>query len=390
MKRFFALGFLLMLLFAVRVWAAIPTGYYDAADAKNTNQLRLALKSIISQGYSQVSYDGLWSAYANTDINPVTGNIWDMYSDCTFTLSTNQCGNYSKECDCYNREHTTPRSWFGGAVAPMNSDMFNVYPTDGKVNGMRDSYPYGEVGVADYTSYNGSKRGSSNFPGYSGTVFEPIDEYKGDFARAVLYMATRYADDISTWISNYSVDTDVEIVYHTANGLTPYAIDLFLTWSRNDPVSQKEINRNEAVYVKQNNRNPFIDFPGLEEYIWGNKTAQLFYVNQEPEPPVNQPEIILTGKIVNTGQSIDFGTVSNAVQKTFRIKTNSIQGDLTVGVTGSMYAVSANTISQVSAEFGYNLTVTFNPTTSGQHTGKITISGGGLPNAFELNLTGQK
>lgn len=390
MKRFFALGFLLMLLFAVRVWAAIPTGYYDAADAKNTNQLRLALKSIISQGYSQVSYDGLWSAYANTDINPVTGNIWDMYSDCTFTLSTNQCGNYSKECDCYNREHTTPRSWFGGAVAPMNSDMFNVYPTDGKVNGMRDSYPYGEVGVADYTSYNGSKRGSSNFPGYSGTVFEPIDEYKGDFARAVLYMATRYADDISTWISNYSVDTDVEIVYHTANGLTPYAIDLFLTWSRNDPVSQKEINRNEAVYVKQNNRNPFIDFPGLEEYIWGNKTAQLFYVNQEPEPPVNQPEIILTGKIVNTGQSIDFGTVSNAVQKTFRIKTNSIQGDLTVGVTGSMYAVSANTISQVSAEFGYNLTVTFNPTTSGQHTGKITISGGGLPNAFELNLTGRK
>lgn len=391
MKRFFALGFLLMLLFAVRVWAAIPTGYYDAADAKNTNQLRLALKEIITQGFIGVSYTGLWTAYADTDINPATGKIWDMYSDCTFTLGSNQCGSYSSECGCYNREHTTPASWFGGENKyPMYSDLFNVYPTDGWVNNKRSNFPYGEVAVAEYTSNNGSKLGNSNFSGYSGKVFEPIDEYKGDFARTVLYMATRYADDISTWIFNYSVDTDVEIVYHTANGLTPYAIDLFLTWSRNDPVSQKEINRNEAVYVKQNNRNPFIDFPGLEEYIWGNKTAQLFYVHQEPEPPVNQPEIILTGKIVNTGQSIDFGTVSNAVQKTFRIKTNSIQGDLTVGVTGSMYAVSANTISQVSAEFGYNLTVTFNPTTSGQHTGKITISGGGLPNAFELNLTGRK
>jgi endonuclease I len=389
MRRFFTLGFLLILFFTVRVLAAVPTGYYDAADAKNTNQLRLALKEITTQGFSGVSYTGLWTAYADTDINPATGKIWDMYSDCSFTLSTSQCGNYSSECDCYNREHTTPASWFSDA-SPMYSDLFNVYPTDGKVNGIRGNLPYGEVGSPDYTSYNGSKRGSSDFPGYSGTVFEPIDEYKGDFARTVLYMATRYADNISTWISSNSGSTEVEVVYHATNGLTPYAIDLFLTWSRNDPVSQKEINRNEAVYLKQNNRNPFIDFPGLEEYIWGNKTSELFYVNQEPEPPVNQPEIILTGKIVNTGQTIDFGTVGNAVQKSFRIKTNSIQGDLTVSVTGSMYTVSTNTILQASAENGYNLTITFNPTVSGDHTGKVTISGGGLPSAFEFNLIGRK
>lgn len=389
MRRFFTLGFLLILFFTVRVLAAVPTGYYDAADAKNTNQLRLALKNIVTQGYSGLSYIGLWSAYADTDINPVTGKIWDMYSDCSFTLSSNQCGNYTQECDCYNREHTTPASWFSDA-SPMYSDLFNVYPTDGWVNNKRGNLPYGVVGSATYTSNNGSKVGSSGFSGYSGTVFEPIDEYKGDFARTVLYMATRYADNISTWITANSGSTDVEIVYHAANGLTPYAIDLFLTWSRNDPVSQKEINRNEAVYLKQNNRNPFIDFPGLEEYIWGNKTSELFYVNQEPEPPVNQPEIILTGKIVNTGQTIDFGTVGNAVQKSFRIKTNSIQGDLTVSVTGSMYTVSTNTILQASAENGYNLTITFNPTVSGDHTGKVTISGGGLPSAFEFNLIGRK
>jgi hypothetical protein len=144
------------------------------------------------------------------------------------------------------------------------------------------------------------------------------------------------------------------------------------------------------VYLKQNNRNPYIDFPGLEVYIRGNKTAQLFYVDQEPEPPVNQPEIILTGKVVNSGQFIDFGTVSNAVQKSFRVKTNAIQGDLTVEVTGSMYSVSTNTILQTSAESGYNLIITFSPSTSGEHSGKVTISGGGLPTAFELNLTGKK
>lgn len=389
MKRFLAFSLMFVLFYTAHIFAAVPTGYYNAADAKNTNQLRLALKDIVTQGYSGLSYAGLWTAYADTDIHPVTGKIWDMYSNCSFTLSASQCGEYSSECDCYNREHTTPASWFSDA-SPMYSDLFNVYPTDGWVNNKRGNLPYGVVGAATYTSNNGSKVGSSGFSGYSGTVFEPIDEYKGDFARTVMYMATRYADNIATWITNNSAGTDVEIVYHTTNGLTQYAIDLFLSWSRNDPVSQKEINRNDAVYLKQNNRNPFIDFPGLEEYIWGNKTALLFYVDQEPEPPVNQPEIILTGKVVNSGQFIDFGTVSNAVQKSFRVKTNAIQGDLTVEVTGSMYSVSTNTILQTSAESGYNLIITFSPSTSGEHSGKVTISGGGLPTAFELNLTGKK
>ena len=100
MRRFFVFSFLLILFFTVRVFAAVPTGYYDAADAKNTNQLRLALKEIITQGFSGVSYSGLWTAYADTDINPATGKIWDMYSDCTFTLGSNQCGTYSSECNC--------------------------------------------------------------------------------------------------------------------------------------------------------------------------------------------------------------------------------------------------------------------------------------------------
>ena len=164
----------LFLLLAFRLLSAVPEGYYDAADAKNTNQLRLALKGIVSQGHSALSYADLWWVYEYTDMNPATGKIWDMYSNCSFTLSTNQCGGYSSECDCYNREHTTPASWFSDS-APMYTDLFNVYPTDGWVNNKRGNLPYGVVGSASYTSNNGSKVGSSGFSGYNGTVFEPID-----------------------------------------------------------------------------------------------------------------------------------------------------------------------------------------------------------------------
>ena len=142
------------------LFAQAPTGYYSGAEGKNTSALRTSLQAIISNGTTDVGYGGLWTAYSKTDVNS-SGKIWDMYSNCTFTLETNQCGSYTNECDCYNREHTSPQSWFGEAY-PMRSDIFNVYPTDGKVNGERSNYPYGEVGTATYTSINGSKLGSQN------------------------------------------------------------------------------------------------------------------------------------------------------------------------------------------------------------------------------------
>lgn len=379
---------LLLLIWSFYLHAAIPEGYYDNADAKNTNNLRQALKTIISTGFSGISYSALWDAYATTDINPSTGKIWDMYSNCSFTLSTNQCGTYNSECDCYNREHTTPASWFSDA-SPMYTDLFNVYPTDGWVNSVRSNYPYGEVGLTDETSVNGSKRGNSDFPGYTGIVFEPVDEYKGDFARTVMYMATRYSDNLASWISANSNDTEVEIIYESTNGLTPYAISLFLSWSRMDPVSAKETTRNDAVYGIQSNRNPFIDFPGLEEYIWGNKTGDLFYIN-EPPPPSNPPVITATGKVVSNGQTVDFGAVAGATQKSYTVKTSGITGDLTVTASGSGFSVSTATIAQADAESGHDITITFNPSSSGNYTGSVTISGGGLMPAFVVNLTGSK
>ncbi|MDD4968146.1 MAG: endonuclease [Paludibacter sp.] len=371
------LSTILFLFLSLSIYAQPPVGYYSAAEGKNTSALRTSLQAIISNGTYDVGYGGLWTAYRTTDVNS-SGNVWDMYSNCTFTLGTKQCGSYSAECDCYNREHTSPQSWFSSA-SPMVSDIFNVYPTDGKVNGERSNYPYGEVGTATYTSINGSKLGSSSFPDYTGTVFEPLNEYKGDFARTYFYMATRYAGLCENWIAGANV------VYSTANlGLTTYAMNLFLKWSRQDPVSAKEIVRNNAAYGVQNNRNPFIDNPGLEEYIWGNKTTQVFSTSNVTTPYLGSP---------SSGAVVDFGKVGYQTTDTasIYIKGANLTGDLTVvlsGTNASVFSMPLTTISKANAEAGYRLALNFSAQTLGLQTAQLTISGGGITtSSVILNAT---
>jgi hypothetical protein len=154
----------------------------------------------------------------------------------------------------------------------MVADMFHIYPTDGKVNGMRNNYPYGTVSSPTYTSANGSKLGPCTFPGYTSTVFEPIDEYKGDLARGYLYMATRYENLIAGWQSNGNAN---EILNGTQFPcFDPWFLNLLLTWNAADPVSQREIDRNNKIYTSyQHNRNPYIDHPEYANLVWGINTG---------------------------------------------------------------------------------------------------------------------
>lgn len=249
----------------VPAYSQPPAGYYNSASGLTGKALQQALHDIIDN-HTVKTYDNLWTCFKSTDTT-ASGKIWDMYSDkpggtpaYTYTVSTDQCGNYSAEGDCYNREHSFPKSWFNDA-SPMVSDLFHIYPTDGYVNGKRSNYPYGVVGSATWTSSNGSKLGTCSWPGYSGTVFEPIDEYKGDFARTYFYMATRYYGEDSGWPA----------VSDMVDGAQPktWALSMLLDWHRKDPVSAKETKRNEEVYKIQKNRNPFIDDPSFAEKIWG-------------------------------------------------------------------------------------------------------------------------
>ena len=252
---------------AVLIVGQPAAGYYDAANGKSDAQLKTTLYGIISSGYVPKSYDFLYTIYETSDVTS-DGKVWDMYSTCTWTPGQKQCGNQSKVCDCYNREHSVPSSWFNNQN-PMSSDAFHIYPTDGRVNNFRGNMPFGETNstgliAGDIRSLG--KIGTSSFSGYSGTVFEPVDEYKGDFARTYFYFATRY-ENIMTTIGGDSFNQTTYPAFST------WSTNLFLKWHRQDPVSQKEITRNNAIYVHQKNRNPFIDYPELAEYIWGNFTG---------------------------------------------------------------------------------------------------------------------
>jgi endonuclease I len=275
--------------------------YYQAADGKRGAELKTALFQIISP-HTVVSYTpGLWEAFKTIDIRD-DGKIWEIYSAISnFIPGDDQDkGEEVDEGVCYNREHAFPKSWFNEDKSdtnyPMYTDLHHMFPSDRYVNTMRSNYPYGEVdkslaptkqsaegfskfGICDpsvgYTVVNGKAR-----------VFEPNDKYKGDLARAYFYMATAYESykngfgrERST--KNWSSPMLTSDIYPF---FTDWAIRMLLRWADNDPVSEKELNRNEGIWSIQKNRNPFVDYPGLEQYIWGTYTNMTFSYDNYVKP----------------------------------------------------------------------------------------------------------
>lgn len=253
--------------------AQIPSGYYDGTSGLTGATLKSKLRDIITSGHQDKGYN--WTVFATSDRDKYYENdnsVLDVYSEIPtgpdpykYTIATNQCGNYSGEGSCYNREHSIPKSTFNDAT-PMHNDYHHLLPTDGYVNGKRSNWPYGEVGTASWTSLNGSKLGTSKLTGYSGTVFEPINEFKGDIARIYLYFVTRYQNNIT----NFTYDMWDKSNYK--NIKEPF-LNMLLRWHQQDPVSQKEIDRNNAVYNYQKNRNPYVDHPEWVADIFGTALA---------------------------------------------------------------------------------------------------------------------
>ena len=274
------------------------TDYYQAADGRQGAALKTALSQIVYPR-TERSYGDLWTDFRQTDARP-DGTVWDMYSCVSsFTFGTHQDwgSGGNKEGEYYNREHSWPNSWFGGEVMPMYTDLHHMYPTDGFVNSKRSNYPFGENQGEKYTSANGfSKLGACTWPGYSGTVFEPNDEYKGDFARTYFYMVTCYEEKLAEWYDNYA-DVRPTIDRSTYPALTSWQLSMLMHWAQQDPVSEKEVNRNNAVYDIQENRNPFIDYPGLEQYIWGDKQDVVFHYDSYNAAPDTNPDVNNDGRV---------------------------------------------------------------------------------------------
>lgn len=275
----------LLTLITISALAQAPAGYYSTATGTGAT-LKSQLKAIITSGHIDNGYNGLWTGYQTTDRDYYyenDGSILDIYSErptaadpYNFTYNTNQCGNYSNEGDCYNREHIVPQSLFDEA-SPMKNDIHFIRATDGKVNGMRSNYPFGMVGSASYISQNGSKLGNSVSAGYSGTVFEPIDEFKGDVARMIFYFVTRYENQLSDFNNGNMLGNSAY------PGLQIWELNQLIAWHNLDPVSPAEVGRNNASYAYQGNRNPYIDNPNYVNLVWETQTPD----NQPPTTPTN-------------------------------------------------------------------------------------------------------
>jgi endonuclease I len=315
-------------------WADIPTGYYANAIGKQDEALMTALEGIIYT-HSLLGYNFLWDCYPYTDAGD-DGYYIDMYSTSKYNHDSAHPGGASYVGQGLNREHSFPKSWFGGEVYPMYTDLMMIIPADAYVNQRRSNDPYGVCNGSDAITYTNEalgvtmlgKLGTSTYDGYTQKVYEPDDEYKGDFARIYFYMVTCYKSVVHEWPGSDQLD-------YAANGykaFSDWSMQMLMEWHRADPVSPKEIARNEAVYSSkdgnteygQGNRNPFVDHPELAEHIWGTKQHTAWTGGGDtPQPIVKEVPVML---------SVDETAV----------ETNAFRADWTSGGDVSSYTLKVS------------------------------------------------
>lgn len=370
---------LMAIVMPVRSISAIPANYYNSINGLADRDLKDALHSLIYNHTEVKSYTSLPEYFRTTDRFPGTDYWWDMYSDMEVSMYIT-FGTYM------NREHCFPKSWWGGGTStPAYVDLFHLYPSEAKANQAKSNYPLGEVVTSTFD--NGVVKVGYATTGQGGgaqKVFEPNEEYIGDFARTYFYVVTCYQN--LKWDSKYMFMLE-QNDYPT---LKPWAIDLLLKWHRADPVSQKEVNRNEAVYGFQGNRNPFIDHPELVEYIWGNKIGQKYQGGGSE--PVGDPE--LTTPVQDMALDFEQIAIGKSETRQLAFLGHNLSGKLSLAVTGTdkaMFSLDTKTIdaSLVNADGGYFLPVTYKPTSVGTHSARLIISDGGLTGSRGVALMGE-
>ena len=380
MKQYRKLLFFALMLASISITmlAEAPAGYYRSLNGLKGHALKDAVHNLIKP-HTVVSYNSLWNYFPSTDCRPTDKSVvWDMYSNNTYHF------NGFRGVSGMHKEHSFPKSWWGGTEVDAYTDLHHLYPSDGQANLAKSNHPLGEVATATFD--NGVTKVGTPVQGQGGgdgTVFEPGDAYKGDFARTYFYMATCYQD--YTWKYNYMVNNS------SWKTLNTWAIDMLLKWSRNDPVSDKENDRNDAVYRIQNNRNPFIDHPELIEYIWGDKQDQVFNIDGGDDPnPGGEPTLTTPTQ----GTELYFGEVAlgKSIDYVVYVKGENLTNALSVRVYKNDYAMFTTNVktierSAVNSEQGYPLTITYTPTAIGDHKAKLLLSDGGLVGSIGVELS---
>lgn len=373
MRRYTGLWLMLALGICL-LQAQIPAGYYYQARGKTKNTLKTALHEL-AQPQKVLKYGSgegaTWEGFFSTDQKP-DGSVYDMYSNIVRYF------NGFNSVSGMHIEHSFPKSWWGGTNNFAYRDLYHLFPSDGITNSTKNNFPLGVVGANPRLNNGVSKVGNNVFGTvYTGLCFEPADAYKGDFARAYLYMSTVYQNLAPLWVSPM-------LQKNTYPVWNRWAIDLLLQWHKQDPVSIKERVRQEKVFSIQQNRNPFIDYPALADYIWGKDSLSVFPFPEDTEAFLVSPR---------SGQNIVFDLIlqGDSLERNLWIQGVNVNSTTTLELKNrsSHFFFESASLSQSELETGKSIRLVFTPKSSGLFRDTLVISGGGLENNFQIPLQGR-
>lgn len=339
--------------------AQIPDGYYNSLKGKKGAELKTAVYNIVKSA-KVLSYgkgeNGTWGGFWLTDRN-TEGYYIDRYSAESEWVKSTTKGTAGSGM---NIEHSFPKSWWGGSKNQAYQDLYNLMPCQDKINSTKSNYPMGTVVSGDKgNGWTKVGKGSDN-----NLYWEPADTWKGDFARGYMYMATTYQN--FSWSGNSALQILKQGTYPT---LQQWAYTLFIKWARNDKPDALEIKRNEEVYKIQGNRNPYVDFPNLMEYVWGDSTNIAF----DPETSIKSTDY------KNDGGSTVIPDPSEPTEESiFSANFTTSTGDCTE-VIDKNESINSNIWLQT-AKYGWKATA-YVSSTKTNHVGDATLS---LP---EIDLT---
>ena len=376
-KRFLISGILGLVCFSLI--ATVPAGYYNSLEGKKGAALKTELHNIICQDTTHYLDYGsgagkTWEGFYYTDRDVATNSVIDMYS-ANIRYFPNPNPNFSAFGSTIEIEHSVPKSWWGCDITHPDcpaKDLNHLYPADGTTNMSKNDNPLGVVTGTPTTDNGVSKIGPAVYDGYTGAVFEPANQYKGDFARSYFYMATAYEHYARKWDTSKPENMMQNNTYPV---FKPWALTLLLQWHKQDVVSLKETTRNDVVYGIQKNRNPFIDHPELIDYIWGNLTTVPYRLDGNINfPYLNWP---------NDNDTINIGSTyyQQAKDTTINLKAMNLTGNLTLSVGGtnaSSFSVNKTGITKAEAEAGTTIQIHFYTSTLGSQSAILSISGGGI------------
>lgn len=367
-----------MLVGVASMLAQAPAGYYDAVEGKRSGELKTTLYTLIKEGV-RLPYGsgagGTWSGFEKTDLHP-NGYVWDMYSWNERTFPGN-----GTAPNGMNIEHSVASSWWGGTNNDAYKDLYHLNPSDIEANSKRSNFPMGIVTTPSWSNGSIKVGKNSSDVAYTGDAFEPHDEYKGDFARAYLYMFTCY--ESFSWTG-----TNAPTMIKGGESwpmLHPWAQKLLVDWCRQDPVSPKEQQRAEEIYKLQLNRNPFIDYPELVEYIWGNQVGEPFTLNSS-EPAIRYP-------YQNSTLTLPSVHYTSSSLMSFELKGRNLEGGAISlqlsGESASRFEVTPTSVSASEVNSGVTIQVRYSPLIAGSEVVTLTVAGANLQQSQVINLRGE-